>query len=211
MSPSYEVTTEQDSILNLIYGLKSADAKRQYPCRLKAFLDFLKLEGDLEEQAHDFMTKAKVNPQWIHDNLIRFILFQIERAKQAEIAECTISNYYKPIKLFCVMNGIAQSINWKVVSRGLPLGRDAANDRAPTIDEIRKLVEYLNRRIRPIVYTMCSSGIRIGALDDLKWKHVTPLTNEKGEVVAAKKIVYPGDREQYYTFITSEVYNALKE
>jgi len=159
MSPSYEVTTEQDSILNLIYGLKSADAKRQYPRRLKAFLDFLKLEGDLEEQAHDFMTKAKVNPQWIHDNLIRFILFQIERAKQAEIAECTISNCYKPIKLFCVMNGFAQSINWKVVSRGLPLGRDAANDRAPTIDEIRKLVEYLNRRIRPIVYTMCSSSI----------------------------------------------------
>jgi hypothetical protein len=59
MSPSYELTTEQDSILNLIYGLKSADAKRQYPRRLKAFLDFLKLEGDLEEQAHDFMTKAK--------------------------------------------------------------------------------------------------------------------------------------------------------
>lgn len=57
------------------------------------------------------------------------------------------------------MNGIAQSINWKVVSRGLPLGRDAANDRAPTIDEIRKLVEYPNRRIRPIVYTICSSSI----------------------------------------------------
>jgi integrase len=109
------------------------------------------------------------------------------------------------------MNGIAQSINWKVVSRGLPLGREAANDRAPTIDEIRKLVEYPDRRIRPIVYTMCSSGIRIGAWDDLKWKHVTPVTNEKGEAVAAKMIVYPGDREQYYTFITSEAYNALKE
>jgi hypothetical protein len=60
----------------------------------------------------------------------------MERTKQGEIAECTISNYYKPVKLFCVMNSIVQSINWKVISRGLPLGREAANDRAPTIEEI---------------------------------------------------------------------------
>jgi hypothetical protein len=51
------------NILSTSYGLKSADVKRQYPRRLKVFLDFLNLEGDLEKQAHDFMTKAKVNPQ----------------------------------------------------------------------------------------------------------------------------------------------------
>jgi hypothetical protein len=49
----------------------------------------------------------------------------------------------------------------------------AANDRAPTFEEIRKLVEYPDRRIKPIVYTMCASGIRLGAWDYyLRWKHV---------------------------------------
>jgi hypothetical protein len=66
-------------------------------------------------------------------------------------------------------------LNWKKIARGLPRAGKAANDRAPTIAEIRKLVEYPDRRIKPIVKTMVSSGIRIGAWDYLKWKHVTPV------------------------------------
>jgi hypothetical protein len=75
--------------------------------------------------------------------------------------------------------------------QGLPRMKLAANDRAPTFEEIRKLVEYPNRRIKPIVYTMCASGIRLGAWDYLRWKHVSPITNDKeGELVAAKLLIY---------------------
>jgi len=66
------------------------------------------------------------------------------------------------------MNSSAQNINWKMITRGLPKGRQAANDRAPTIDEIQRLIEYPDRRIKPIVYTMASSGIRLGAWDYLQ-------------------------------------------
>jgi hypothetical protein len=58
---------------------------------------------------------------------------------------------------------------------------------------------------------MASSGIRVGAWDYLQWKHVTPITNGLGEVIAAKLLIYPGDHEEYYAFITPEAYNALKE
>ena len=61
------------------------------------------------------------------------------------------------------------SIPWKKISRGLPRGRNYADDRIPTDDEIRKLLEYPDRRIKSIVYTMTSSGIRLGAWDYLKW------------------------------------------
>ena len=103
------------------------------------------------------------------------------------------------------------SLSWKRIRRGLPRGRKAANDRAPTIEEIQKLVEYPDRRIKPIIYTMASSGIRVGAWDYLQWKHVTPITNGLGEIIAAKLLIYPGDHEEYYSFITPEAYNALKE
>lgn len=33
-------------------------------------------------------------------------------------------------------------IPWKKIVRGLPKGREAANDRAPTVEEIRKLIDY---------------------------------------------------------------------
>jgi hypothetical protein len=102
-------------------------------------------------------------------------------------------------------------IPWKKITRGLPRPREAANDRAPTIEEIQILVKYPDRRIKSIVYTMCSSGIRIGAWDFLKWKHIIPIKDSEDKVIAAKIIVYAGDIEQYFSFITSETYNALKE
>src|SRR6187200_3478718 len=58
---------------------------------------------------------------------------------------------------------------------------------------------------------MASSGIRIGAWEYLRWKHIIPMTNSSGEIIAAKLIVYAGDREEYYTFITPEAYSSLKE
>src|SRR5215211_9380967 len=67
--------------------------------------------------------------------------------------------------------------------------------------------------MKMVVYIMCSSGIRAGALPDLRLKHVKPITDDKtGEVVVAAKLtVYPGTREQYFTFITPEAYNALQD
>jgi hypothetical protein len=50
-------------------------------------------------------------------------------------------------------------ISWKKITRGLPKGKKYADDRIPTIEEIQKLVEYPDRRIKAIVCTMASSGI----------------------------------------------------
>ena len=124
-----------------MYALKAPETRRQYPQRFKMFLDYLKLEGEaLEKQAKHFLSKARNNPQWAEESFMRFIGFQIERVKRGEISESTISNYYKATKLFCEMNNLI--LNWKRIRRGLPHGREAANDRAPTLEEIQRLVEY---------------------------------------------------------------------
>jgi hypothetical protein len=115
----------------------------------------------------------------------------------------------KSIKLFCDVCDI--EIPWKKITRGLPKGRQASNDRAPTTEEIRKLIDYPDRRIKPIIFTMISSGIRIGAWDLLQWRHVEPITEKKGDIITAKMIVYAGDTEQYYTFISAEAYHSLKD
>ena len=115
-----------------MYGLRAPDTKRQYPRRFQYFLNFLMLPGTLEEQAKQFTLKARENPQWAQESLMSFIDFQKERVKRNEISESTITNYYKATKLFCVINDLV--LNWKKISRGLPSGRRAANDRAPTIE-----------------------------------------------------------------------------
>jgi hypothetical protein len=170
----------------------------------------LRLEGNIEQQAELFYLNAIDNRAWVEESLMAFIAFEKERSKNGEISDSTIPNYYRATKLFCEMNDI--TLNWKKIARGLPRAGKAANDRAPTIAEIRKLVEYPDRRIKPIVKTMVSSGIRIGAWDYLKWKHVTPVfQKESNEVTAAKLIVYAGESDEYYTFITPEAYLSLKE
>jgi hypothetical protein len=114
------------------------------------------------------------------------------------------------------MNDIT-TINWKRLLRALPRVKSySSNDRAPTLEEIRKLVEYPDRRIKPIVYAMASGAFRLGAWDYLRWNHVTPIITKKdnekgGELVAAKVLVYAGEPEEYYTFLTPEAYNVLKD
>jgi hypothetical protein len=51
--------------------------------------------------------------------------------------------------------------------------------------KIRKLVEYPDRRIKAIVYTMASSGIRVGAWDYLQWGHIRPF-EKGGEVIGER-------------------------
>ena len=145
----------------------------------------------------------------VQDKIIGFISYQVQRAQNGEISLSTIPNYLKAMKLFCEMNDI--HISWKKISRGVPRGRQAANDRAPTREEIQRLLEYPDRRIKPIVYTMISSGIIIGAWDFLKWKHVKPFQNENGEIVAAKLIVYANEVDEYYSFMSPTSYKVLKD
>ena len=110
-----------------------------------------------------------------------------------------MQNYLKTIKFFCETTDI--SIPWKKITRGLPKGKRYADDRAPTLEEIKKIIEYPDRRIKPVVYTMESSGIRVGAWDHLRWHHISPIIID-GELIAPKRIVYAEENDEYFTFIT---------
>jgi hypothetical protein len=44
------MTVAGDLIANFLYALRAPESKRRYPGRLKVFLDYLKLEGIIEEQ-----------------------------------------------------------------------------------------------------------------------------------------------------------------
>jgi hypothetical protein len=55
----------------------------------------------------------------------------------------------KATKLFCEMADI--SITWKKITRGLPKERKYADDRIPTLEELQRLVQYPDRRIKAIV------------------------------------------------------------
>jgi hypothetical protein len=192
-----------------MYALKSSEARRQYPRRLKLFFDFAGLEGTLNEQGTEFLNSLKEDIFSAQEKLLKFLDLHRERVRHKELAAGTVKNYYRAVKLFCEMNDI--SLNWKKISRGLPKAKKSSNDRAPTMEELKKLVEYPDRRIKPIVYAMTSGGFRLGAWDFLRWKHVSPIKNGEDEIIAAKVVIYAEEQEEYYTFITPEAYGAIKD
>jgi len=192
-------------------ALKSKEVKRQYPNLLEKFLDFCKFEGhNVEQKATEFYLFAKSKSlEELEDLVIKFILFQMERIDKGEITSGTLRNYLKALKLFCKMNRIG--IFWDIISHSIPKIKKHASDRIPTMEEIKKLIQYPDRRIKPIVLLSLSTGIRVGAWDYMNWKNITPLRNENGEIIAAKLLVYPNEPEEYFTFMTPEAYNAVKE
>ena len=196
-----------------MYGIKSDETRRKYVSKLEHFFDYYKIEGEtIKEKSENFLQytrKGKDITQKVTDLVLNYMYFHIQRAQKNEIARSTIRNFYKPIKLFCEMNNVI--LNWKIISKGLPVGAHNANDRIPTIDEILEVLKYPDRRIKPVLYTMISSGIRIGAWEWLKWKNIIPIYDEKKSVIAAKIIVYDGEPDQYFSFITPEAYCSLKE
>ena len=208
MEDSIIQSEELDPWSLFIYAMKAPMTRNRYQTRLAKFFDFIGIaDTRLEDRARAFAERGKNDSNWAFNNIVKFVQFQNSRVNNKEITGATVRNYVKSIKLFCEMSDLP--ISWKKITRGLPKGKKYADDRIPTIEEIQKLVEYPDRRIKAIVYTMASSGIRIGAWDYLKWGHIRSI-DRNSEIIAAKMIVYAGEDEEYFTFISSEAWRALK-
>ena len=126
-----------------VYAVRSSLTREYYLRRLRTFFDFLGIEPQktIEERCNSFAKLGREDSNWSFNSILKFLQFQKERVEQGEITGATLRNYVKAIKLFCEMSDVL--ISWKKITRGLPKVRRYANDRAPTIDEIRKVAEYL--------------------------------------------------------------------
>jgi hypothetical protein len=77
------LTLDGDNPLQMfLYALRAPESKRQYPRRLKVFLDYLTNKGELkcssvlEDECKEFLIKIKESPKWANGQLMEFILFE---------------------------------------------------------------------------------------------------------------------------------------
>ena len=145
------------------YSIRNELTRKYYERRLKRFFDYINfdIKLDIGERCNNFVNKSRneAPSSWVVNQIIEFLQFQKNHVEIGEITASTLRNFVKALKLFCEMSDIV--IPWKRITRGLPRARMAANDRAPNLEEIQKICEYPDRRIKAIIYTMASSGIRL--------------------------------------------------
>jgi len=183
-------------------AIRSPHTRDPYERRLAGFLRWYGKDCD------SFVADARADKSSMELKLIDFIEEKKKLVDKKQYSAGTISGYMKSVKLLLDMNDVV--LNWKKVRRTMPPERRYAQDRICTIEELRKIIANSDNRIRALTFVMLSSGIREGAVEYLKVKHLMPVTI-KGEIVAGKLRVYAGEPEEYISFITKEAYDAVQE
>jgi len=193
---------EGESVKIFREAVRAEETWLQYERRFWRFLDWV------GETPDSFLERSRADKNWATVKVIDYIVLQKQRVKKGEISESSVANFKKPVKLFLEMNDV--SLNWKKINKTLPSTRRYALDRAPTIEEIRRLLRYPDMRVGAILLVMASCGIRVGAWDYLKIRNLYPIQRD-GQIVAGKLVVYENEPDEYMTFITPEAYKVIQD
>jgi integrase len=108
-------------------------------------------------------------------------------------------SYYTAITTFYEVNDVI--LRKKKIARFL--GQQSTRkykDRAYTIEEIHKIFEHAEIRSKVLILLLISSGMRIGAVSDLRLRHLKKIEEHN----LYRITVYENTKDEYYTFCTPE-------
>lgn len=193
------------AVRNFLKGFHSESTKESY---CKKLVQFLRFHNDMT--AEQLLQKAKKNPRNIQHMIIDYV-----EERRSKVSGSTLQQTKSTLKHFFEMNDIDDGINWSKISKIIPHAKKTGSDRAPTIEEIRIMLDSADIRTKCVILTCSSSGIRVGALEGMVWSDLIPIykkqDDSKNSLAAVKVTVYKGERDEYTTFITPECYSILEQ
>jgi integrase len=174
---------ESTPYFNFINSIKSRASKKVYQFHLNAFIQYYQLDSAA--------SIISFTADELRDRIVKYFL------DKKHFRRSTQSVALAAIKHFCEMNDII--LNWKKINK-FALNSDIPKlqNRAYTHEEVKQVVDYCDHRIRTMFLFLASTGVRIGALRNMKIKDLV----DKGQIYQVK--VYPGENEEYITFTTPE-------
>jgi site-specific recombinase XerD len=126
---------------------------------------------------------------------------------QAEnLAPGTVSNHVKGVKALFRCNGLKLELPYSLSKRSV------YEDRAPTPEELQKILDIADLRERVMITMLALSGFRIGTLSKLQYRHVKR-DLEKGTIpihIHVEAEITKGKYHDYDTFLGQEAAEYLK-
>jgi integrase len=176
---------------NFINSIKSDKSRYAYSVVLKNYLKYNHVTID---------TLLNLSIKDSEHLLINYI----QKLRSLDKSHSFIGLVFTTVKYFYVMNDIR--INKEKIGKFLGESGRKYSDRAYTHEEIKKILDVSDLRMKSIVLLMASTGMRVGAIPDLKLKHLQEIKKEN----IYKVIVYEKSKEQYYTFCSPECYSVIQ-
>lgn len=202
-------------------SIKSPETLRRYKNNLQSFLVLIpselykktlgKTPNDKEPAtlANMFVELSKRDPNLASNVIAAFIKNKKKLVAEGEMSSQTLPNHLKPIKALLDSNGIP--IHWKSLTRILPRRESSSNDRAYTKAELQKMMEVAHDITdKTIILLFSSGGFRLESWNYFTWKDYITFKAKDGSFKGGSLLVYRGDPESYWTFITPEACKMLE-
>ena len=176
--------TRQRSMLMFEQAIKSEATKKAYLYQLTKFREWTEIK------TFDGLMQA---PQKDIQILLEDYVMYLKKT----ISPNSIPIYFAPIELFYVMNDI--NLNFKKIRKLFPEKVKKGNERGYTRKEVKIILDSTKtKRHRALLMLLASSGCRIGAIPDMKLRHLTKIEDS----YAIK--IYEGDKEEDFIFTSPE-------
>ena len=183
------------SYLNFIEAITSEETKEKYRYWFGLYLKFLKINLD------DIYRLLEQDKKIIEKDIISYVLY----LKKEKFAFATINTRLAAILLFYTMNDIV--LNRKKIGKFQGEKIKAVKDRAYTKEEIQKIIENCDIKLKVVISLMTSTGCRVGAIPKLKTSDLKYIEEHKLHQI----IYYIGTKDEYYSFTTPECSKYIKE
>ncbi|MBI1828133.1 MAG: site-specific integrase [Thaumarchaeota archaeon] len=172
-------------------AIKSEVTKKSYLWNLNKFLEWAKLPDP------DGLLQLKES--YLQTMLEDYILYL-----RKKVSPNSINAMHAPLQLFFEMN--EKKLDFKKIRRLFPAKNKKSGYNAWQTEDIKLMLQQTtSKRNRALIHFLASTGCRIGALLDLKSKHVSQIENCKSVSF------YPDTNDEYWGFLTPEASKTLDE
>jgi integrase len=191
----FEPTLTGFSYRIFIEGLKSAVTKAAYTFALQKYMKYLKIDSP------DDLLKYQDNPKFIQNQIIDYLIYL--KNPPVSLRYATRSQYLAAIMTYYDLNEVI--LNKKKIYRYLGEEEKPIENRGYTRQEIAKMLEVCDERVKALILLLASTGIRIRAIIDIKLEDLTSISDHD----LYRLQVYSDSKQSYPVFITPEASKAI--
>ena len=178
------------SLLLFESGVKSQKTLQNYKDHLNRFLKFSKI--------NDYDSLASMPSNQLQTLLEDYVMYL-----KKIVSPNSVRSMIAGVKHFFVMNRVL--LNWEILQKMYPEMVKRQGFKAWQTSDIKKMLDSTTAlRNKAIIHFLASTGCRVGAVENLKMKHLEDVGDDCKGV-----LLYEGSKEEYWSFLTPEASQAL--